>query len=97
MNRWYDHKSKTFCHVISDILNKNISASEIIPRRVVFIIDKSQSIQGNKWTQTINATITALKQLKYGYDKFCVIVFAADIHIFPIDKLMLCNEILMMR
>eukprot|EP01084_Bolivina_argentea_P269754 458531_1 len=89
----YDNKSNTFCHIISDISFTKNNNTFYIPRRVVFIIDKSGSMQGDKWTKTINATITALKQLRHSYDKYCIVLFDDIINVLPCDKLMLCDEI----
>ena len=47
----------------------------IVPRRVIFVIDKSGSMSGGKWRRTVSATINGLKQLRTGYDRFNVILF----------------------
>eukprot|EP01084_Bolivina_argentea_P046621 85849_1 len=59
----YDTHSKTFCHIISNIINSSdLNLKDIsIPRRVVFVIDKSGSMAGSKWNKTISATIKALQ------------------------------------
>ncbi len=44
----FDSKSKTFVHIINNNIT-NINNNNIIPQRVVFIIDKSASMQGIKW------------------------------------------------
>ena len=51
----------------------------LIPRRVIFVIDKSASMGGSRWKKTANATIEALKQLRDGYDRFNIILFNNDI------------------
>eukprot|EP01084_Bolivina_argentea_P139725 245783_1 len=90
----YDKKTKTFCHIISDVItnsminydNNIINAPEgqndevnantlMIPRRVVFAIDKSGSMRGGKWTRTIQATIETLKQLRNNFDRFYIVFF----------------------
>ncbi len=47
----------------------------LIPRRVVFVIDKSGSMSGTKWIKTKAATIVALKQLRVNYDRGGIIFF----------------------
>ena len=52
--------SNTFCHVISNILVELKDSDDIIvPRRVIFVIDKSGSMSGGKWRRTVSATINA--------------------------------------
>ena len=68
----YDNNSKTFCHVITNVYNDD--ETSIIPRRCVFVLDRSGSMSGYKWKCMINACAKALKQLN-GYDKFAVIMF----------------------
>ena len=59
----YNNKNKTFCHVISDIItdtinnnqnkgyNYKISKNILIPRRIVFLVDKSESMYGDNWNK----------------------------------------------
>ena len=81
----FDRKSNTFCHIISNILKDNDKEREqsitSIPRRVIFVIDKSGSMQGSKWNKTVSATINVLNKLKNGYDRFNIILFSSDIDI----------------
>eukprot|EP01084_Bolivina_argentea_P304117 525151_1 len=72
-NILYDNKSNTFCHIIS-YKNDEIKDNILIPRRVVFVIDRSGSMSGSKWDKTISSTNATLKQLRVGYDRFCVIL-----------------------
>eukprot|EP01083_Nonionella_stella_P173618 599454_1 len=100
----YDAKSHTFCHVISDIITDSVIKNEqdmnegdmdrniLIPRRVVFVIDKSGSMSGGKWTKTISATITAIKQLRKGYDRYCVLFFNRNVTCVPMDDIVLATE-----
>ena len=53
----------------------------IVPRRVIFVIDKSGSMSGGKWRRTVSATINALNQLRKGFDRFNVILFNSDVSI----------------
>ena len=80
----FDNKSNTFCHVISNVLSVKDEANEhnnnIVPRRVIFVIDKSGSMGGSKWTRTVSATINGLKQLRNGYDRFNIILFNEMMH-----------------
>jgi len=55
------------------------SATPLIPRRVMFLIDKSGSMSGSKWEQTISAVTAALKQLRTGHDRFGVMLFNHEI------------------
>ena len=52
----------------------------IVPRRVIFVIDKSGSMSGGKWRRAVSATINGLKQLRNGYDRFNVILFDSYNH-----------------
>eukprot|EP01084_Bolivina_argentea_P250469 419648_1 len=71
----FDNKSNTFCHVILDIFRDQLAHSDmLIPRRVIFVIDKSGSMYGDKWRKTLSATITGLKKLR-DEDRFNVILF----------------------
>ena len=80
-NILFDNKSGSFCHIICDMLSNDNAYDYIIPRRVIFVIDKSGSMQGLKWINTVSTTINALKQLRQGYDRFNVILFDHDIDI----------------
>ena len=84
----FDPRSETFCHLIS---NSNImdginitkdglanGGKYLIARRIVLVIDKSQSMKGKKWEQTINATVTTLTNLlnnEWIFDKYSIILF----------------------
>ena len=102
----YDEKSNTFCHIISDIItdsmieqndisegnNDEIKSNILIPRRVIFVIDRSGSMSGSKWNKTISATINALKQLRVNYDRFCIILFDHNIDLVPNDEMVLADN-----
>eukprot|EP01083_Nonionella_stella_P295298 1003634_1 len=104
----YDAKSHTFCHVISDIISDSVIENEqdmneghaddnihrniLIPRRVVFVIDQSGSMSGGKWTSAISAAITALKQLRKGYDRYCILFFSSDVTCVPVSAIVLATE-----
>eukprot|EP01083_Nonionella_stella_P188626 695742_1 len=95
----FDHKTHTFCHIISDIITDSTVIDEanddtneggddcdlkhamLIARRVVFVIDRSGSMGGVKWLNTISAMTKAIKQLRTGYDRFNVLLFNNDIEI----------------
>eukprot|EP01083_Nonionella_stella_P152195 487497_1 len=88
---FYDKSSDTFVHQISDIISDSV-VDEVgaldktkhcimIPRRVVFIIDKSGSMSGIKWTKTLLATVTALKQLRVDHDRYCLVFFDSQIEL----------------
>ena len=68
---------------MDNIKDKNDKNDILIPRRVIFVIDKSGSMSGGKWDRTITATISALEQLRTGYDKFGIILFNNNYTIFP--------------
>eukprot|EP01083_Nonionella_stella_P059183 154869_1 len=101
----FDTKSNVFVHVISDIITgstiSNDCVSEgiaddindrvLIPRRVVFVIDRSGSMGGHKWRKTIHATITTLKQLRQSYDRYCIILFDSDIELVQ-DHIIVADE-----
>ena len=55
--------------------NDEIKSNVLIPRRVIFLIDKSGSMSGIKWDKTILSTINALKLLRINYDRFGIIFF----------------------
>eukprot|EP01084_Bolivina_argentea_P259500 437852_1 len=89
----FDNKSNTFCHIISDtitdsmIIDQNEGQNNVlIPRRVLFVIDKSGSMGGHKWIKTISSSILAIKQLRIGYDRFGIILFNHDI------KMLSCKD-----
>eukprot|EP01083_Nonionella_stella_P067772 179481_1 len=82
----FDQTCDTFCHVISDIVIDEEEGVDVainkgvwIPRRIVFILDKSGSMSGLKWTNTIRATVMGLEQLRVGCDRFGVILFDDEI------------------
>eukprot|EP01084_Bolivina_argentea_P026000 48339_1 len=95
----FDNKSNTFCHIISDVISDSIITNEegnagknkiFIPRRVMFVIDRSKSMKGAKWKKTIASTITAIKQLKKGYDRFAIILFDKYIQVLPYKNITQC-------
>eukprot|EP01083_Nonionella_stella_P110047 321758_1 len=69
-------------------MNRNI----LIPRRVVFVIDKSGSMSGGKWTSAISATSTSLHQLRKGYDRYCILFFSRDVTCVPMNGIVLATE-----
>jgi len=89
----YDGESNTFRHVISahDILSdcKYEAKQIVIPRRIVFVIDKSDSMRGDKWSQMVSCTVYALQRLKENYDRFSLILFDHHCYQFPAHSLML--------
>eukprot|EP01083_Nonionella_stella_P234296 824821_1 len=82
-----DRNCNTFCHIISDAIAHSMAICDEeegvntsrIPRRVVFVLDKSASMSGLKWTNTIRATVMGLEQLRVGCDRFGVILFDDEI------------------
>ena len=104
-NILFDKNSNTFCHIISDIIrdskindmdtwkgdNDDIKENILIPRRVVFIIDRSASMSGIKWKNTILSTITTLKQLRINYDRYCITFFDHNITL-ETNSLILTNN-----
>eukprot|EP01084_Bolivina_argentea_P121295 214942_1 len=88
----YDKKSSTFCHIITDIItdcviNENdicegfsdkVKDNVLIPRRVIFVIDKSSSMRGTKWDKTIFATVETLKKLRI-HDRYAIMFFNCGI------------------
>ena len=56
----FDNNSSTFCHIISNTFDSNPSNegnNNFIPRRVIFVIDKSGSMGGTKWSKTVTAAV----------------------------------------
>eukprot|EP01083_Nonionella_stella_P241574 843485_1 len=49
-------------------------------------------MSGGKWTSAISATITAIKQLRKGYDRYCILFFSRDVTCVPIDAIVLATE-----
>eukprot|EP01084_Bolivina_argentea_P093106 167479_1 len=92
-NVLFDKNSGIFCHVISDLIvnsqtnandieeggNNEIKQNILIPRRVIFVIDKSGSMSGSRWNQAMSSTITAIKQLRLNYDRYSIILFSNTI------------------
>eukprot|EP01083_Nonionella_stella_P141371 435412_1 len=52
-----------------------IQPHTLIPRRVMFVIDKSGSMAGGKWNRTIVGTTTALRQLRVAHDRYGMVLF----------------------
>eukprot|EP01084_Bolivina_argentea_P046617 85840_1 len=97
----FDNKSNVFCHIISDIITdsvimninegqNDINTCTFIPRRVMFVIDRSWSMNGFKWDKTISSTIMAIKQLQKGFDRFGIILFDNNIEILPYKDMRGC-------
>ena len=84
----FDNKSNTFVHVLSNPFTEN----GVIPRRVIFVIDKSGSMAGSKWRRTVSATVKGLQNLNKGYDRFNVILFDSNCHPLFKNGVMLANE-----
>merc|ERR1711972_954932 len=61
-----------------------------IPRRVVFVIDRSGSMSGSKLRKTIAATVNALKKLRFS-DRFNVILFDDALKMLS-EQMMIANE-----
>merc|ERR1719420_491903 len=59
----------------------DIDASVRVPRRVVFVLDRSGSMSGSKWTKAVSATVTALRQLRAGVDRYAAILFNDEISV----------------
>eukprot|EP01084_Bolivina_argentea_P107552 192305_1 len=75
----YDNNSKTFCHILNaahiiNSVNDN-SCNILIPRRVMFVIDISKSMEGSKWTKTSESVVNSIELLRRNIDRFGVIVF----------------------
>eukprot|EP01084_Bolivina_argentea_P076674 138986_1 len=79
------------CNNIDDIKenNKNI----LIPRRVVIVIDRSGSMGGIKWNKTILSTNTTLKQLRIGYDRYCIILCGNKLEYTPTNTIKLATNL----
>eukprot|EP01084_Bolivina_argentea_P024067 44913_1 len=78
----FDANTNTFCHTIC-ASNIATNLRYDIRRRVIFLIDRSGSMNGQKWNKTISATICALKLLRKKYDRFSIILFDKNIEILP--------------
>ena len=55
-----------------------------------FVIDGSGSMGGSKWEKTTFSTISALKQLQTGYERFGIILFDYQIELLPYDDIRGC-------
>eukprot|EP01084_Bolivina_argentea_P010209 19013_1 len=75
----FDPKSNTFLHTFSDDSNEH----QVIPRRVVFVLDKSGSMYGI-WEQAQEAIIGAISNLQVEIDRFGVVLFSSDVATYPI-------------
>ena len=84
----FDNESGSFCQVITNNIftnkdgdhkehegGKDTIDSVIVPRRVVFVIDKSGSMSGGKWRRSVTATINGLQKLRKEYDRLNIILF----------------------
>eukprot|EP01084_Bolivina_argentea_P079659 144448_1 len=93
---FYNDSDRTFCHIINNshiIRNKN----NIIPRRVMFVIDRSGSMQGIKWDKTIQSIIYAIQLLRKNIDRFGVMLFNNDCKLIQDIQLAtndVCNHII---
>lgn len=56
--------------------------TEVAPRDVVFVIDRSGSMKGEKWEQAVNALRFGIDSLRDG-DRFAVVSFATDVRVHP--------------
>lgn len=56
--------------------------SEVAPRDVVFVIDRSGSMAGEKWTQATKALRFGIDTLRDG-DRFAIVSFATDVRVHP--------------
>eukprot|EP01083_Nonionella_stella_P120594 361440_1 len=102
----YHHQSRTFCHIISDIItdslmdDKDVSEGHddeiqgdmLIPRRVAFIIDQSYSMHGPKWTKTISSTVQALNQLRPNHDRYSIIFFDQNMKQYTRNTMVLATQ-----
>ena len=102
----FDTESNTFCHIISNVFTDLLDDDDdqkaneggtggdniIIPRRVIFVIDRSGSMGGSKWIKTVSATINAVKQLRKQFDRFNVILFNEYIDLLFDSGMVLSNE-----
>eukprot|EP01083_Nonionella_stella_P213516 770060_1 len=98
----FDRKTHAFCHIISDLITDSRIMDEgqsdvikdniniQIPRRVVFVLDRSGSMKGTKWDQTVSSSTTALKQLK-SFDRVNVMLFDHDIELLWTSSLAPCH------
>eukprot|EP00484_Ammonia_sp_Unknown_P017184 CAMPEP_0197027774 /NCGR_PEP_ID=MMETSP1384-20130603/7651_1 /TAXON_ID=29189 /ORGANISM="Ammonia sp." /LENGTH=928 /DNA_ID=CAMNT_0042456677 /DNA_START=52 /DNA_END=2838 /DNA_ORIENTATION=- len=108
----FDRASRTFCHIISDIISDSMVEAQVqqhdveegggddddkhgnkylIPRRVVFVIDKSGSMAGSRWNKTVSATAMALQQLRVYYDRYGLIFFDDSIKLVT-QSVVIANE-----
>eukprot|EP01084_Bolivina_argentea_P107952 192956_1 len=65
----FDKDSLTFVHVLS------YEGEAILPRRVVFVLDRSGSMGTTKWEKAVSATKGAIDDLKPGIDRMNIILF----------------------
>eukprot|EP01084_Bolivina_argentea_P274353 467609_1 len=49
-------------------------------------------MSGIKWDKTISATITALKQLRCGYDRYCVILCGNELILYPKQQITISDN-----
>ena len=86
----FDENRDTWCHIFSPaamIATKSDPSDETqketigdsFARRVMFVIDKSGSMEGDKWNKTTQATMLTLNNLKNYYDRFGIILFNDNI------------------
>eukprot|EP01084_Bolivina_argentea_P006158 11656_1 len=68
----YDSESSTFMHIFS------YEDKSVLPRRVVFVLDRSGSMGTTKWESAVNATIGAIENLNVGADKMNIILFDTE-------------------
>ncbi len=77
--------------IIDDLLIRfDYNNEYIIPRRVIFVVDRSGSMNKIKWNKTILSLCYALKQLKYEYDKFGILLF--DLYVEIVLHLQIVND-----
>lgn len=78
----------TFAFVMSP--QSDASAASMTPRDVVFTLDRSGSMAGEKWTQAIAALQFGLTTLNPG-DRFALVSFATDVRVYK-DGLLPANK-----
>jgi len=86
-----DEEHGYFCHVVCDTaIQAQLEADtwQYIPRRVVYMLDRSGSMLHVRWQKCLHALMGSLQQLRGGVDKFCILLFDANIEAYPNNEQM---------